>query len=406
MPLRRGCWGITWLPTLLILLCFESANSIPAKLRPESEFKNGFGSNYKGFTHVTGIPFSVEQNGTVEICYLSFSTDLEIIESASVSCRSFYDNVGQPVEIGLYEYEWIFYANIDDEIQSVWASIKFNPTTEVIYVLVLCFDSTCAAQETVMAASPTVCDCETETSSSAFYSSEPEGFVFVFASEGGGSSSSGPVEVTGEPFAGTTVTGEPFIGTTTVSSGLAENREIVDENFISQKTEYPHSRTSKKSLGRSLCLRYPPSSSSSSSSSSFSSSSPTHSGIKYVSTSYVSYKSPSSSSSSSSPNHSPFFSISSSYISSSSSSSSSSRGCPLFVWSSSSPNDNPWSGISYSSSVPEGFVLNFGSEGQTSSSSSSALETTTTTTMTTTTTTSTTTTTTTAQATNSQGSVI
>ena len=38
----------------------------------------------QGTSQVTGIPFSVGENGTVALCELSFSTDLEQIYSASV----------------------------------------------------------------------------------------------------------------------------------------------------------------------------------------------------------------------------------------------------------------------------------------------------------------------------------
>merc|ERR1719477_514950 len=112
-------------------------------------------------------------------------------------------------------------------------------------------------------------------------------------------------------------------GTTADSSGLGRNLGIVDGNLIQQmEIIEPNIRDQKKNLGRSLCLRYPPSSSSSSStsSSSFSSSSPLHSTFRYVSSSYVSYESSSSSSwSSSSPDHSKYISISSPYCSSTSS---------------------------------------------------------------------------------------
>ena len=41
-------------------------------------------TGFQGLSQVSGVLFSVEQNGTLALCDLSFSTDLVEIESASV----------------------------------------------------------------------------------------------------------------------------------------------------------------------------------------------------------------------------------------------------------------------------------------------------------------------------------
>ena len=61
---------------------------------------------------VSGVTFSVSENGTTALCELSFSTDLKEIESASVSCKILYDNIGDSVTIGLTDHEWDFFAKI------------------------------------------------------------------------------------------------------------------------------------------------------------------------------------------------------------------------------------------------------------------------------------------------------
>jgi len=395
--------------SFIVPVPYRSSPALP-RLEATAEFRNGFGSNSRGLSDVTGVPFSVQQNGTVALCDLGFSTDLKEIQSASVSCQILYDNVGDAVVIGVVDYNWVFFAKIDDEVYEVDATIKFNPTTEAIPRLVLCFSSTCSAvassavTETVSAASTSsLCDCDSSTggagtvftfgsSPSISYSplsSAPEGFVFRFSSGGVSSSSA--------------VTETPLGGTTAGSSGANQNREILDRNMEIELPE-PVQKIENiwikpRQLDAPLCLKYPPasSSSSSSSSSSFSSSSPEHSDLNTVSSSYISFVSSSSSSSAGGEGvnlifgSSPLSSSSSSSVggegsplvfgsSPLTSSSSSSSGCSVadFEWSASASNKNPWSSYSYSSSEPEGFEFVFSSGGAQSSSSSSEAGTTTT----------------------------
>ena len=88
------------------------------------------------------------------------------------------------------------------DVHEVFAKMKFNPTTETVHVLWLCLDSTSAATST--APTTAVCDCPSETSSSYFYSSEPEGFILRFSSNGASSSSSEVPAITDYPFMATT----------------------------------------------------------------------------------------------------------------------------------------------------------------------------------------------------------
>eukprot|EP00091_Calanus_sinicus_P007941 TRINITY_DN19327_c0_g1_i1.p1 TRINITY_DN19327_c0_g1~~TRINITY_DN19327_c0_g1_i1.p1 ORF type:complete len:109 (-),score=15.83 TRINITY_DN19327_c0_g1_i1:3-329(-) len=80
--------------------------------------------NSRGLSQVTGVLFSIEQEGTLALCELNFSTDLVEIDSASVSCQILYDNIGDSIVLGLVtDYDWTFFAKIGDEVFDVKASI-------------------------------------------------------------------------------------------------------------------------------------------------------------------------------------------------------------------------------------------------------------------------------------------
>merc|ERR1711892_1541917 len=233
-------WGSgEWLPTFLVLLSlFPVPNNFsPAIKRTDTEFRNGFGFNSRGQNQVTGIFFTVEQDGTLALCDLSFSTNLVEIDSVSVSCQILYDNVGNSVVLGLTDFDWTFFSKLDEEVYEVAASITFNPTTEAIPRLKLCFSSSCTASISSVvepAATESICDCESslgtatalEKSSSSFYSSTPEGFAFTFPSGGASpssSSSSGlvPTTTTTTPPTTTTTTTPP---TTTTTAGATNSQ--------------------------------------------------------------------------------------------------------------------------------------------------------------------------------------
>merc|ERR1711892_104509 len=230
---RWGSGG--WLPTFLVLLSLVPVpnNFSPAMKRTDTEFRNGFGFNSSGQNQVTGIFFTVEQDGTLALCDLSFSTNLVEIDSASVSCQILYDNVGDSVVLGLTEFDWTFFAKLDEEVHEVAASITFNPTTEAIPRLKLCFSSSCTASISSLlepAATESICDCESSLgaaaalgiSSSSFYSSQPEGFAFTFPSGGASPSSSssglGPTTTT------TTTPTTTTTHTTTTTAGATNSQ--------------------------------------------------------------------------------------------------------------------------------------------------------------------------------------
>merc|ERR1711915_1158989 len=353
---------------------------IPLK---KAEFRNGFIGTTKKLTLVSGVTFSVSENGTTALCELSFSTDLKEIESASVSCKILYDNIGDSVTIGLTDLEWNFFAKIDDDVFEVDASITLNPTTEAIPKLILCFSDTCSAQSsatTMMTSSAltmsSYCDCEKSAltmeefsySYSPWSSSLPEGFVFGF-SGGQTFSSSSSDAIIPNPFT-TPSSGKAAPQAATPFPAAQENTFGISASMMVKLVENDQEDyeiknhngfwTTKDALEEPLCLRYPPASSS------LSSSSPEHSP-------YISISSVYSSCSSFSGNDEGFVLI---FGSSPTESSSSSSGClgKQFEWSCSVMNGIPWSSFSFSSSLPEGFVINLGSEetqNQSSSDSSS-----------------------------------
>merc|ERR1712106_459778 len=309
---RWGSGG--WHPTFLVLLSLVPVpnNFSPAIKRTDTEFRNGFGFNTRGQNQVTGIFFTVVQDGTLALCDLSFSTNLVEIDSASVSCQILYDNVGDSVVLGFTEFDWTFFSKMDEEVYEVAASITFNPTTEAIPRLKLCFSSTCTASISSVvepAATESICDCESSLgaatalgiSSSSFYSSQPEGFAFTFPSGGASPSSSsssglGPTTTT-TTTPTTTTTTTTHTTTTTAGATNSQGSAVGDTNrqeahqipaetkftrgshAIKQnwnvKEDFGQKIQNKNNFWRKsrqldtpLCLTYPPASSSSSSSSS------------------------------------------------------------------------------------------------------------------------------------------
>jgi len=163
----------------------------------------GFHHRDQGITHVNEISFSLTDEGTTSLCELEFDTDLSYIFSASVSCMILYDLLGAQVVIGDTYHSWTFYADIGGVVNHVGATISFNPTSDTIYNLVLCFQSACTMgdQECLVfphsssssSSSSTVSSFLGSKSSPKMYSSytlssassrssNPEGFVFVLPS--------------------------------------------------------------------------------------------------------------------------------------------------------------------------------------------------------------------------------
>merc|ERR1719483_1961120 len=137
------------------------------------------------------------------------------------------------------------------------------------------------------------------SSSYSGVSSNPEGFVFQFGSNGLSTSSSS-VPITTTPAANNAVTdssiannGVPLAnGGSTSTAGANRAGDMPKRNTNTDLIQARTNLWSKtRTLDSPLCLKYPPASSSS-----ISSSSPVHSAFNYVSSSYISFDSSSSSS--------------------------------------------------------------------------------------------------------------
>jgi len=97
-------WWVPHVCTLLVLLSCVRAGTIA--------FETGFVQGAKVTASVSRITFSVTKGGNVALCDLIFETDLSIIASASVSCRTLFEHVGDQVVIEDTSYSWTFYSEI------------------------------------------------------------------------------------------------------------------------------------------------------------------------------------------------------------------------------------------------------------------------------------------------------
>merc|ERR1711915_715181 len=172
---------VTLLPT-----CYTGplhfSNGVKEKTRTQSEL-------------VSGIPFSVSEQGTTSMCELSFEILFDIIQSPSVSCTSLYDLVGSQVNISDTNNGWSFYANIGGDVYSIDANLNFNPTEETISDLTLCLTPTCFAGSSSSGALE-FCLSYPQTSSSSSSRSSSSSFKSSYSSlslESSSSSSSSSV---------------------------------------------------------------------------------------------------------------------------------------------------------------------------------------------------------------------
>merc|ERR1719154_337815 len=108
------------------------------------KYTNGLQATTRALSSVSGIPFSVSEEGTTALCDLSFTTDLNIIQSTQISCRTLYDLVGNQVNIGQTTTNWTFFADIGGEVFKLEASLAFNPEEETITSLIICLSPTCS----------------------------------------------------------------------------------------------------------------------------------------------------------------------------------------------------------------------------------------------------------------------
>merc|ERR1712106_1091170 len=187
------CTAVLYLLTALI------APSLAGPVR----FSNGLQANTRSQSEsVSGVAFSVTEEGTTELCDLSFAVDLTSIHSAQVSCSTLYDLKGSQVNISETSHDWTFYASVGGDVYELDASLTFDPTLETVSSLTLCFSPTCSLgssssgaldfclnypESSSSSGSELECLCE-EPSSSSSSSSSP--FVLAFESSPPSSSSS------------------------------------------------------------------------------------------------------------------------------------------------------------------------------------------------------------------------
>merc|ERR550517_1183416 len=141
----------------------DRVNSSPLQFAA-ADFRTGWGAS-PAVTSTTGIFFTVSNGDSTALCYLSFDTNLRKIDYAEVSCDIMFTFTPGSSWFGLTDHSWSFYTDIDGEIYDIFATISFNPKTNMLFDLRLCFSSTCAqtssAVGTTTTATTTACDCGT-----------------------------------------------------------------------------------------------------------------------------------------------------------------------------------------------------------------------------------------------------
>merc|ERR1719234_722330 len=141
----------------------DRVNSSPLQFAA-ADFRTGWGTS-PAVTSVSGIFFSVSNGDSTALCSLSFETNLRKIDYAEVSCDIMFTFAPGSSWFGLTDHNWSFYTDIDGEIYDIFATISFNPKTNMLFDLRLCFSSTCAqtssAVGTTTTATTTACDCGT-----------------------------------------------------------------------------------------------------------------------------------------------------------------------------------------------------------------------------------------------------
>jgi len=167
----RGRW---WIYTILVI-----ADTISSTGAATVAFSNGVKKNERfSNRRVSGMSFSVTKEGTMALCELNFSTDLTVVSSASVSCQILHDLQGTQTAIGETTHAWTFYADIEGDVFKVGATLSFDPTTNSLSHLILCFQSVCGNPFQNCLDYPP----KEGSSSISTGSSTPEGFVLNFGS--------------------------------------------------------------------------------------------------------------------------------------------------------------------------------------------------------------------------------
>merc|ERR550539_615596 len=164
MRLARWLGRWPWLvPQLLVaILVMDRVNSSPLQLAA-ADFRTGWGAS-PAATRVSGIFFSVSNGDSTGLCNLSFETNLRKIDYAEVSCDIMFSFTPGSSWFGLTDHSWSFYTDIDGEIYDIFATISFNPKTNMLFDLRLCFSSTCAQTSSAVGMTTpttTACNCGT-----------------------------------------------------------------------------------------------------------------------------------------------------------------------------------------------------------------------------------------------------
>merc|ERR1712192_81532 len=124
---------------------------------------------------------SVSNGDSTALCYLSFDTNLRKIDYVEVSCDIMFTFAPGSSWFGLTDHSWSFYTDIDGEIYDIFATISFNPKTNMLFDLRLCFSSTCAqtssAVGTTTTATTTACDCGTTDTTTGTTGTTTTGFA-------------------------------------------------------------------------------------------------------------------------------------------------------------------------------------------------------------------------------------
>merc|ERR550539_544000 len=181
MRLARWLGRWPWLvPQLLVaILVMDRVNSSPLQLAA-ADFRTGWGTS-PAATRVSGIFFSVSNGDSTGLCNLSFETNLRKIDYAEVSCDIMFSFTPGSSWFGLTDHCWSFYTDIDGEIYDIFATISFNPKTNMLFDLRLCFSSTCSptssAVGTTTLPTTTTCNCgETTTTGTTTTAGTTTGF--------------------------------------------------------------------------------------------------------------------------------------------------------------------------------------------------------------------------------------
>lgn len=130
------------------------------------------------------------------LCDLSFTTDLNTLQTPDLTCKTLTSNATQPHLDTTIEKEWTFLTELGNTVYKVEGSLSMDTTTKVtISSLSLCFSTACSSSsspQTCLSFTPTSAFSTTTTTTSSSQSSflmksNAEGFVF---NTGSGDSSS------------------------------------------------------------------------------------------------------------------------------------------------------------------------------------------------------------------------